>query len=84
MKLILQSIIGSVIIHVIYFVAILGIGYVQTSNYTPDLANGEAYTNEVAFGNLVSPVYYGLSFVGVSILVAVWRVTYEKFFTGEA
>ena len=37
MKLFIQAGIGSIVIHVIYFMGMLLIGYIKTMNYTPDI-----------------------------------------------
>ncbi len=83
-KLILKSMMVSAILHLIYFVSILVIGFVQTWNYTPELSNGTPLSNEVAFGFTVSPILFVLSFVVLSVLVGGLLVTYRKVFTDHA
>ncbi|MDF2000847.1 hypothetical protein [Peribacillus frigoritolerans] len=37
MKVVLQAIIGSISIHVIYVVVMMLVGYIKTKNYKPDI-----------------------------------------------
>jgi hypothetical protein len=82
MKLFIQAAIGSIAIHVIYFVGILMIGYIKTMNYTPDIEGSwksvDMLQNEVAFGMTGSPFFFLFTFIGVTIFCQVAIVFYRK------
>ncbi|MBA9028842.1 hypothetical protein [Peribacillus huizhouensis] len=65
MKIILQAFIGSVIIHLVYIVCTMVVGYVKTKYYKPDIASKwdkvDYLQNEVAFGMVISPLFYVFS-----------------------
>ncbi|WP_411334581.1 hypothetical protein ACK1LH_04225 [Metabacillus indicus] len=72
MSTIIQAIIGSVIVHLIYFLITFVIGYIKTKRYVPDIDSAwesvNELANEVEFGRTVSPVFVLGSFVGVSVI----------------
>ncbi|QUW23085.1 hypothetical protein JSQ81_05825 [Sporosarcina sp. Marseille-Q4063] len=39
MRLVLQAFIGSIVIHVVYFVGMMLVGYIKTRNYKPEIIN---------------------------------------------
>ncbi|NHM34036.1 hypothetical protein [Neobacillus terrae] len=59
MKLMIQAFIASVIIHLIYFVCTVGLGFIKTKFYKPNIYSKwekiEHLQNEVAFGMAISP-----------------------------
>jgi menaquinol-cytochrome c reductase cytochrome b subunit len=69
---IVQAIIGSVIVHLNYFIITMVIGYIKTKRYVPDIESTwesvNNLTSEVEFGRTVSPVFYLGSFVGVTVI----------------
>ncbi|QOY36777.1 hypothetical protein AWH56_003740 [Anaerobacillus isosaccharinicus] len=77
MKLLLRSVIFSLLVHVIYIAGILIHGWYLTINYVPDIINEyENVTylqNEVAFGYVIDiePIYFVISFLLVALLGAV-------------
>lgn len=79
MKTVLQSFMASIILHIIYILGTIGIGYLKTMYYKPDL-QGEEYhlQNKVAFGMVISPYVYLISLLIVSILYANIIVLYKK------
>jgi hypothetical protein len=79
MKTVLQAVIASIILHIIYILSIIGIGYIKTIYYKPDM-QGEVYLlqNEVAFGTVISPYAYIISLLGVSIICASIIFLYKK------
>jgi hypothetical protein len=79
MKTVLQAVIASIILHIIYILSIRGIGYIKTIYYKPDM-QGEVYLlqNEVAFGTVISPYAYIISLLGVSIICASIIFLYKK------
>ncbi|QFF97853.1 hypothetical protein PB01_02950 [Psychrobacillus glaciei] len=87
MKIILQAIIGSLLIHLIYIVYTFLGGYLKTKYYTPDITstwdNVYVLQNEVAFGMVSSPFFYVFSFLKVAIICAILIFTYEKWFKNK-
>lgn len=75
MKLIIQSVILSILAHVIYFAGSLIHGIYLTNHYVSDIVNEYANVtylqNEVAFGYVISPIYYVISFVLTAVIGAV-------------
>lgn len=67
MKIILQALATSLIIHVIYIVGTLSLGFIKTLIYRPDIETAwtqtDALQNSVAFGVAFSPYIIVLSFV---------------------
>ncbi|MDO7486499.1 hypothetical protein Q5O89_12975 [Peribacillus frigoritolerans] len=82
MKVVLQAIIGSISIHVIYVVVMMLVGYIKTKNYKPDIESAwdivETLQNKVEFGSVTPPHYYVLSFLGVSVICGIVILSYEK------
>lgn len=82
MKLFIQAAIGSIAIHVIYFVGILLIGYIKTMNYTPGIEGSwesvDMLQNEVAFGMTGSPFFFLFTFIGVTLFCEMVIVLYRK------
>lgn len=72
MSTIIQAIIGSVIVHLIYFLITLVIGYIKTKRYVPDIDSAwESINNlpkEVEFRRSVSPLFIFGTFVGVTVV----------------
>lgn len=84
MKLVIQAIAGSVIIHSVYFISMMLIGYINTKRFVPDVVNTwenvELLQNEVAFGKVISSDAYLISFVGVSVICGFILFLYRKRF----
>lgn len=82
MKLFIQAAIGSIAIHVIYFVGILVLGYIKTVNYTPDITGTwnsvDPLQNEVAFGMTGSPFFFLFTFIGMTLFCEMVIVLYRK------
>ncbi|MDQ0859410.1 hypothetical protein [Bacillus sp. V2I10] len=72
MKIIVQAIIGSLIIHMVYFISTMIIGYIKTKRYVTDIEsawdNAGTLQNKVSFGSTISPGFYLVSFVGVTVI----------------
>lgn len=79
MKTVLQAFMASIILHIIYILSTIGIGYIKTMYYKPDM-QGEVYLlqNEVAFGTVISPYVYLISLLGVFIVCASIIASYKK------
>ncbi|MEK5038660.1 hypothetical protein [Sporosarcina sp. FSL K6-3457] len=74
MKLVLQAVIGSIAIHVIFTVGLMVVGYIKTKNYKPNLAEKWDATvvvlqDEVVFGKIISPSFGLLSIMGVAVIL---------------
>jgi hypothetical protein len=82
MKVVLQAIIGSIVIHVIYIVGMVLVGYIKTRNYKPDIAVAsdkvEILQNEVVLGKVISPGFVFLTFVGVAVICGFIIFLYKK------
>ncbi|MFJ5752045.1 hypothetical protein AB1L16_20905 [Peribacillus frigoritolerans] len=82
MKVVLQAIIGSISIHVIYLVVMMLVGYIKTKNYKPDIESAwdkvETLQNEVVFVGVTPPHFYVLSFLGLSVICGIVILSYEK------
>lgn len=70
--IIVQAIVGSIIVHLMYFFSTMIIGYIKTKRYVPDVDSAWESVNKlqkkVEFGRAVSPVFYLGSFVGVTAI----------------
>lgn len=79
MKTVLQAVMASIILHIIYIFSTIGIGYLKTMYYKPDI-KGDVYLlqNEVAFGMVTSPHVYLISLLGVFIICASIISLYKK------
>ena len=82
MKVVLQAIFGSIIIHIFYIVCITLVGYFKTKAYKPDITvewdKVEMLQNEVVFGKVISPNFGLLSFGGVALICGIIIFLYKK------
>ena len=71
MKTIIQSLVASFVIHLIYIGGPLIIGYIKTKTYKPDfeneLENVKMLQNEVVFVTSGSPLHFLITFTGVAL-----------------
>ncbi|MDQ0231222.1 hypothetical protein [Metabacillus malikii] len=81
-KPIIQSLVISFVIHLIYFVGTFVVGYIKTRNYKPDLVSNletiETLQNEVAFGMVFSPLLFLFTFIGVALISGFVIKLYRK------
>lgn len=74
MKLLVQSIIISLVIHAFYFIGQIAYGVMITKSYVPDIVDSyESVTylqNEVSFGYIKSPILLIGSLIAVTIITA--------------
>jgi hypothetical protein len=81
-KTIIQSLIISFVIHLIYLVRTLVVGYIKTKNYIPDISNTwvtvETLQNEVAFGAVGSPLFFLVTFIGVALISGLIIISFGK------
>ncbi|GHH98784.1 hypothetical protein [Neobacillus kokaensis] len=82
MKLVLQACIGAVIIHLIYLVSTILIGYIKTKYYEPDVANKwetvHTLQNKAAFGSSISPLFFLLTLAGTAMVCGVILIFYKR------
>lgn len=82
MRIVLQAIICSVIIHVIYFASIFLVGYIKASYYKPTIASEwdsvDPLQNEIAFGMVISPDFFLLTFIGVAAICGIIIFLYKR------
>lgn len=83
LKTIIQSLVISFVIHLIYIVGTVGVGYIKTRNYKPDIENKweniETLQNEVSFGMVGSPLFFVFTFIGVALICGLIIISYRKF-----
>lgn len=84
MKVVLQAVIASVAIHVIFTLGMMLMGYIKTKNYKPNLAERWDDTvvvlqDEVVFGKVTSPVFGILSIMGVAVILGFIIFLSKKF-----
>lgn len=86
MRLLIQAIIFSVLIHLIYLSGNLIYGWYLTYYYIPDVVkeyeNVTYLQNEVVFGYVIRPFSYVVSFVLLTIIgvvvIVVWKKIYHS------
>ncbi|RTR29171.1 hypothetical protein EKG37_15680 [Robertmurraya yapensis] len=82
MKPIIQSLIFSFVIHLIYIFGVLVVGYIKTRNYKPDISDRwvevETLQSEVAFGVSSSPLYFIFTFIGLALICLLTIIFYRK------
>ncbi len=81
MKIIIQSLLISFVLHVVYFTGSIIYGYFLTKTHDPDIAasyeNVYFLQNEVAFGYVGSPLFIIFSFFGMAALVGLFIKFYK-------
>ena len=74
MKLLMQALFFSLVLHIIHFVTMMTIGYIKTKRYEPDIDsawnNAERLTNNVSIGTSVSPYSYMVSILIGTVICA--------------
>ena len=74
LRLFLQAVIFSIVIHVIYIGGSLVHGLSQTWNFVPDIENAyenvTVLQNEVSFGYVGSPMYLVFTFIVMALIGA--------------
>jgi hypothetical protein len=72
MKVVSKSILFSLVIHVIFFVGMMLVGYFKTKFYTPDISKAwnDVHTlqSKAAFGFVYSPMFLLISLIGIAIV----------------
>lgn len=71
-NIIILAMIGSVIVHLLYFIISMALGMIRTKRYVPDIDRAWEQVNElpseVEFGRTFSPAAYIVSFAAVSLI----------------
>ncbi|OIK12336.1 hypothetical protein [Bacillus sp. MUM 13] len=82
MKSIIQSLVISFVIHLVYIFGTMAVGYIKTMNYKPVMekkwGNIETLQSEVAFGVLGSPLFFVFTFIGVALFCGLIIISYGK------
>ena len=85
MKIVIQAFIVSVVIHLVYIFCTIGIGYIKTKLYKPEISGEwekvDYLQNEVAFGMIGSPIFLVFTLVGIALICGVFIYLYKKFFS---
>ena len=82
MKILMQALLISAALHVIYFITTLAVGYAKTALYQPNVMeawqNVETLQSEVAFGSTVSPFFHVSTFLGGALLCWILLFSCQK------
>ena len=82
MKIAIQALFFSLLLHFIYIAGVLLTGYIQTQDYKPDIAksweNVDMLQNEVAFGVIGSPLVLVYTFIGTTLIFGLVLYSYRK------
>ncbi|WP_404353795.1 hypothetical protein [Exiguobacterium aurantiacum] len=82
MKITKRAMLLSTALHLLYFVATFGDGFIRTLNYEPDIiaeaGNVTTLHNEVAIGTTGSPFIYVFTWIGLAIVLALGMLTVQR------
>ncbi len=82
LKIMIQSIVLSFIIHVVYLIGTVGAAYIQTITYKPDFDNEwenvHILQSEVAFGMAGSSLYFLFTFIGTAVISGLLIMSFRK------
>ncbi|WP_214762658.1 hypothetical protein [Exiguobacterium sp. s146] len=82
MKITKRAMLLSTALHLLYFVATFGVGFIRTLNYEPDIiaeaGNVTTLHNEVAIGTTGSPFIYVFTWIGLGIVLALGMLTVQR------
>lgn len=82
MKNIVYAIIGSGVMHIIFYAATMAVGYAKAMMYRPNivlaLGNVNMLQTEVAFGSTSASFPHYLTFLGVTLLCWILLCVYQK------
>ena len=85
-RIVRQSLLFSLIVHLLYLAGTIGLGYIKTIYYVPDVVNAyqevQYLQNEIAFGVIsrpLNPVQFGfISFMITSVLFIAIKMFWVK------
>jgi len=87
MKIILQAFRASTVIHALYFLTTMAVGYVKTALYRPNMVdawqNVEPFQSEAAFGSTGSSWFNLATFLSVAFVCWVLLFACEKIKAGK-
>jgi len=82
LKIIVNALIGSAALHILYLAAVLAAGYVKTVTHKPSMAEAwgevDVLQNEIAFGTAASPFLFLGTFLGLSVVCGLILYAYQK------
>lgn len=82
LKIIIQSLLISFAIHLIYISGVLTLGYLETRNYQPNIDkswnNVLVLQDEVAFGVEGSPFILMYTYIGIALISGLVLIIYRK------
>lgn len=82
MKILPRALLYALVIHIVYLLSMMFYGLMKTIMYTPDIDHAWNGTNSfqggVTFGFILSPVYYVLSYLVVTVLLGVVLWVYQR------
>lgn len=82
MKLFIQAISASVVIHFLYFAGVLLVGYIKSNNYQPDVTGArnqvDTLQTQVAFGYTGSPFLFLFTFLEVALIIGMILFSFKK------
>ena len=79
MKTLIQALLISLTLHLLYFGGSILYGYILTMNYTPDFENAVAFDSEVAFGYAADPFFFILTFLAVAFFCGILIIIIKKY-----
>ncbi|USB35091.1 hypothetical protein [Paenibacillus sp. YPG26] len=78
----IQSLVVSLVVHIVFIAGAVTIGYIKTKNHIPELENKwdkvEVLQQKVAFGVVGSPLYLIFTFLGVALIIGMIITSYKK------
>ena len=77
MKLVIRAALISAVLHLVYFIATFGIGFIRTLTYEPDII---VLQDAVVIGTTWPPLLFVFTFIGLTAFIAVGLqfVTYKR------
>ncbi|MBS4196609.1 hypothetical protein [Lederbergia citri] len=83
MKILIQAILASLALHLIYFGGSILYGYFLTKNYTPNIKNSVGLDSKVAFGYVVDPLFFVFTFMGIALICGILIFFLKKYKGGK-
>ncbi|WP_043932966.1 hypothetical protein [Bacillus sp. EB01] len=75
MKQVFRALVWSAVLHLLFFVWVIAIGYLKTISYQPDIAakydDVVFLQNKIAFGSTISPLFFLASYISLAAALAV-------------
>jgi amino acid transporter len=83
LKIVKQSLIVSLVAHILYILGTVVVGYLNAKSYSPDIMNSyqktELLQNNIAFG-FINPLFFLLSFIVLTVICGLVLFLYKKIF----